>query len=632
MRVSRNAPCPCGSGKKNKHCCGPTAGTAQDDLLAGVAHHQAGRLADAEAAYRRLLDAPAVRQHALHYLGMIRFQLGLYAEARTLIERALTIEQNPAFLSNLGNACQRLGDHAAAEDAYRTANKLAPDNPDILLNLGGFLASHGKREEALALYLGAGDAATQHPRLCLEQAQAALETGNYDKALSLCRQALEVHGPQRELLLLEARLLFLIGDSDSAMDGYASVGIASDKEACSAWLFARSTRTWPPAECLRDHADWSRRFLPPPASPPQPGLHDTSDAGRRLRIGYLSSDFRRHAMRFFARPLLAGHDRERFDVHAFHCGRTDDTTRELSLLPEHWHAVGDLDDAALAEYVARCEIDFLVDLSGHTSGNRLGTLNLMPAPRQASMLGYLPTLGMNAVRYRISDRIALPAALRPGYSEECLLLEAHSQWCYRPDSDTPEVSVSPGGAACRFGSFHNAAKVDNGVLEAWRQILARRRDASLTLVSWSEGERKYMQDRLQRHGVPLDQVIFRAPAFGTAYWKLFGEVDIFLDVFPYNGGTVSLDALWMGVPVVSCASEHPAGYGGASILARFGQSDWCGNTPEEFAAIALTLAENPPKDVARRLAVREQLAASPLMDECGFMRELEALISGVCKV
>ena len=628
MSSQKNAPCPCGSGKKTKFCCGDTAIKAEKSLLAAVAHHQAGRLDAAETAYLGLVENRIVKRHALHYLGMIRFQQGNYPLARELIEKALAMEENPVFLTNLGNACARDGDPDRAGNAYRRACEIAPENPEIILNYGHFLASAGKHEDARTLYLHSQTAAMRHARLFLAFARAVFETGDYDTALGLCRKGKALFGMPQELRLLEAGILQLVGDVEGALAIYTSRDLQNHQEARSAWLFTRCARAWPAAECLADHVRWVEDFMPTGQDHELAQLvppHGNEKG--RLRIGYLSGDFRRHAMRFFARPLLAGHDRNRFEVHAFNCSPVnDEITRELSALPEFWHDVAHLNDRELAACIAERNIDFLIDLAGHTKGNRLAVLNMQPAPRQASMLGYLPTLGMKTVRFRITDDAAVPDHMQEAYAEALLRFRQHSQWCYRPDTDTAAIATVDAGAGCRFGAFHNSMKFGNDMLAAWKSILDALPSATLTLVSWSRSEREFMRQRLRQYGIHPEQVIFREPAFGVAYWQLFNEVDIFLDAFPYNGGTVSLDALWMGIPVVSCACDHPAGRGGASILRSIGHPEWCASTPDEYAAQAICLAAHPVRGVAERLALRRQLAASPLMDEAGYMRELEQLI------
>jgi predicted O-linked N-acetylglucosamine transferase (SPINDLY family) len=383
------------------------------------------------------------------------------------------------------------------------------------------------------------------------------------------------------------------------------------------------------ARLYAEHRAWGADFeagLPPAqphANPP--------DAERRLKVGYLSADFRTHSCAYFTEPLFAAHDRKRVEVFAYaQLRRADHVTARFQALADHWAEVAALDDAALARLIREDGIDVLVDLGGHTRDNRLRVLARRPAPVQVSWLGYPATTGLEAVEYRLTDALADPPGAADGtHAEELVRLEG-GFLCYRPPADAPPVSPPPldETGAVTFASFNNIAKVSEPALDAWAAILAAIPDARLVVKGSALDQppvRRRIQADFETRGIAAERVGLKGwIARAEAPLALYHEADIALDSLPYNGTTTSCEALWMGLPVISLAGTHHAARVGASLLAQVGLGELMAESEADYVRIAVELARAPARIRAYRKELRARLRASPLMDEAGFARRVEA--------
>ena len=364
-----------------------------------------------------------------------------------------------------------------------------------------------------------------------------------------------------------------------------------------------------------------------PTAPPVGGKR-TRTFSRKLRIGYISPDFRLHAAAYFFMPLVRDFDAASFEVTCYARGKRDRVTSLFRQKSVRWKDVSRLSARDAARLIKRDGIDILVDLAGHTQKSGLPVLARRPAPVQMTAIGYMATTGLRAVDYFLSDIYCSPWDMGArGFSEKVLRMP-HSHLCYAPVlRDMPKS----GGEApfvrngyITFGSFNNFSKVSDDMLALWRGVLERMKGGRLVvkskICSIAAG-RKIVKERLQRFGIPLAQVELRP--YSPDYLEQYTDIDIVLDTFPYTGGVTTCEALYMGVPVITKAGGTHGSRFSTSILENAGLSQLVARGDMEYVRKAVELADSP--DILRRLHrdLRARTEASPLMDAKGYMKDLE---------
>ena len=364
-----------------------------------------------------------------------------------------------------------------------------------------------------------------------------------------------------------------------------------------------------------------------PTAPPMEKRR-TRTFSRKLRIGYISPDFRLHAAAYFFMPLVRDFDAASFEVTCYARGKRDRVTSLFRQKGVRWKDISRLSARDAARLIERDGIDILVDLAGHTQGSGLPVLARRPAPVQLTAIGYMATTGLRAVDYFLSDIYCSPWDMGArGFSEKVLRMP-HSHLCYAPVlRDMPksggEVPFVRNGCIT-FGSFNNFSKVSDDMLALWRGVLERMKGARLVvkskICSIAAG-RKIVKERLQRFGIPLAQVELRP--YSPDYLEQYADIDIALDTFPYTGGVTTCEALYMGVPVITKAGGTHGSRFSTSILENAGLSQLVARGDMEYVRKAVELADSP--DILRRLHrdLRAHVEASPLMDAKGYMKDLE---------
>lgn len=350
------------------------------------------------------------------------------------------------------------------------------------------------------------------------------------------------------------------------------------------------------------------------------------DPERILRIGYVSSDFRAHAVGHFIEPILAHHDPGKVVSVCYSNSSTRDAaTERMRAHAAAWRDIATLSDDEADALVREDRIDILVDLSGHTRGNRLLVFARRPAPVQVTFLGYPATTGMSAIDYRLTDALADPPGAERNYRERLYRLP-RSLWCYLPRYEMPDVNTLPALATghVRFGSMNGAAKLNAAVIEAWSRILARVPAARLLLATVPHGEYEArIREEFERHGIGDSRLEIVDRVEPHEYYKLFAGIDIALDPFPCNGGTTTCESLWLGVPVVSLAGEEFRSRAGLSLLTHAGLPHLIARSVDAYVDIAVALAGDLPALAELRAGLRERLRASPLADIGAYVTALE---------
>jgi protein O-GlcNAc transferase len=565
-----------------------------------------GQRSEAIACYERALARMPGTIETTINLGAVYAQEGRRAEARAMLLRIAPDTSLPVPLRlRLGAELRQIGELSAAIAHYQAALVTDPGQVEIHRELG--IASYDKGAitpalEHLDYALASGD---DDARLLEALGLCRQALGHYDEALDLMRRA--VAGDPASLALRSTYLLALNYSSGLSADAIA----AEHRRIVDEWLALQP-----------DLAN-----LAPSESP------RVSRAGRKLRIGYYSSDFRLHSCAFFIEPLFEGHDRSDVEVFCYTATlKSDDVTTRLKSLADHWRDITTLDDAAAAHAIA-CEDapDILVDLAGHTGVRRLGIFARRPAPIQVSWLGYPNTTALPAIGYRITDSVADPPGAADAHCTEKLLRIDGGFLAYRPLPSCPDPMPGPSqrGLPLAFGCFNNPAKLSSTTIALWCEILARIPHASLVLRGLSladKGVEVELRRRFEAGGLATDRlrILNYANTVREALTD-YGEIDIALDPMPYNGTTTTCEALWMGVPVVTLAGDRHAARVGASLLHHAGLGDRVAETPADYVDLAVQLGNDPARLAELRPTLRSTVAASPLGDGKRLAREFETI-------
>ncbi len=387
-----------------------------------------------------------------------------------------------------------------------------------------------------------------------------------------------------------------------------------------------------PMALLNAHRDWAHRHASHLAASAIPVTGDgVRDATRRLHIGYVSADFCRHSVAYFIEALIAGRDGKQFRVTCYaNVAHPDDLSERIRTAADSWRDIRRLDDEAVAELVRRDGIDILVDLSGHTAGNRLLVFARRPAPVQVSYLGYPNTTGLAQIDYRLTDELADPVGESDRLHSESLMRLATGFLCYSPATDAPPVSEAPvlTNGFITFASFNNVTKVNKSVVAAWAGILNDLPGSRLLLKSRQladRGARRRLLDLFSHHGVePRRLELLGGLLTRSEHLATYARVDIALDPFPYNGTTTTCEALWMGVPVVALAGQVHRSRVGASILHYSGLDELLAQDVDAYVHKALALAADVPALAPLRQNLRQRMASSTFMDADAAVRDLES--------
>ena len=530
-----------------------------------------------------------------HYASALR-ALNELDDARTMLQRALAIDpSNVDAHAALSDVLCAQSDLAGATAELEAVLLQRPDWADALYNYGCLLRRQLRLAEAETAFRRAVSTQPSHAGAWRMLGEVLLAQCRSNEAFEHYRIARE-HCPQD--FGLESAELFALCGSEQISD----------------------------AELLARHAAFGKR-VEETYAPRSAVFRNVKDPERRLRIGYLSGDFRYHVVTLFMLPVLEHHDRSTFEVYCYSTtDMKDGFTDRVSARADVWREAAGLSSAQLAEAIAADEIDILVDLAGHSGILQLPTMALRPAPVQATWLGYLNTTGMTRIDYRITDPIADPPGMTDPYHTEALVRLPHSQWCYRPFLSLPTASAPPCAKQrfATFGAFHQSNKMSPSTRRVWAGVLAAVPDSRLIIVGIPPGrtEADLRRDLLAR-GVAPERITTVPYRSLEDYLRGFDSVDIALDTMPYSGGTTTCDALWMGVPVVTAPGLRSVSRSAASVLSAVGLPDWIANDTEDYVRRAARFAGE--RDLLRQLraSLRKRMRASPLMAEERFTRDLE---------
>jgi predicted O-linked N-acetylglucosamine transferase (SPINDLY family) len=625
--------------------------------------HQAGRIAEAEQTYRRVIEIDPQHVDATINLGAALDGLGRSDEAIEVYRVAERLAPaNWLVHFNLGHAYYRAARFDAAAAAFQRALPNCPRRGAALHGLGAALLNAGRLEEARQRLKEAVNLSGDDVALWVQYGLTLAKLGELDAALEWARRAVALQTSSfhaRNLLGAVLRSLERDGEAEPhlreavrlnpgfgpALNNFGLMLMDAGQSAESVEYLRRSLAAGPivpddhsnyllafnyssrlsPREMLAEHRRWAEQHADrlAPASPPPAVSH----ADGRLRIGYLSADFRTHPVASFIAPVLPQHDRGAFHVTAYASVRAPDSmTARLQGYVDQWHPVFNVSDDDVAKLVRDDAIDILVDLGGHTNGNRLLVFARQPAPIQATMFGYPNTTGLRTMHYRVSDTIADEPGVSDAWYTERLIRLPEIAWCYDPPGEAPPVCPPPVTRSGRFtfGSVNNLAKVGDEVIAALSKILHAAPGSRLILLMSRTGlAQARVEALLRQSGLAPDRVELIPRLSRSDYFNLFNRIDLALDPFPYNGGVTTCDSLWMGVPVVTLAGTTYRARQGLCLLTHAGLPQFIASSLDDYVRIAQETAREPGSLNEIRVGLRERLRQSPIMQAKRYTAHLE---------
>lgn len=629
-----------------------------DDLLAdlpddadslfdlAVYCQEQGSIAAAHPFYVALLDRYPDHVKACVNYGVLLMYSGRPMEALYYFQQALESHPNDAeshFRVGLVQHHTML-DKQAAKVSYEAALVAEPNHDEALMFLAGLLKDEGKLDEALALLRRAvaGKPKTLNPYFNLSE--YLKDADQFEEALAVLDEAKShplAKTEQGSFQLLQSRASGLLraGNIAAALDAYREVLRLKPRDpgAHSGMLFCinydNATSHAERAKAYRDFDRFMVGFRSATAT-----YRNTIDPERRLKVGYISGDLRGHSVGYFAEPILSAHTHQDFEIYCYSNLRAvDSVTERMVAFVDQWRWVNDLSDDAVAEMIRMDGIDILIDLSNHTAFNRLATLARKPAPIQMTWIGMPTTTGMSAIDYRITDARMDPPGMTERLHAEKLLRLPSSGWCYRPSNEAASVPVNALPALTNghlsFASFNAFGKINKQVVVLWAKLLTEIPDAVLYMATGAKDDDEVrntlVRDTFASWGFPVERLkLFGRKPF-KEYCEFHNEVDIVLDPFPYNGGTVTAHALWMGLPVLTLAGEAPIQRMAVSMNTSVGIPEFIAETEDQYIEIAKRYASNLPDLAKVRSKLRKNMQLSPLMDSYKVTGELETALRQV---
>ncbi len=612
---------------------GKRAGLDADRVFReALAHHQDGDLDGAKVRYRRLLEQDPAHAGARHYLGVLHNQTGDATAAAELIGQALALAPDDAAAhNNLGKVLGDLGRTCEEMACYQRALALRPDWPEARMNLGDVLASLGRLVEAEREYRQVLAHHTGHVEARIRLAGTLRALGRFDEAITQFRRALTACPDHARAWNNLGATYREAGDAPAACAAFrAALRLRPDLAVAHSNLLLalHALPEMTPEALASEHRAFGRLHDRPATVAAAPRVSASPD--RRLRVGYVSPDFREHSVSSFFEPLLDHHDRRVVEVFCYSDVRFPDAvTARLQSKADHWVSLPGMDDNDAEARIRADAIDILVDLAGHTAGNRLPLFARRPAPIQVSWLGYPNTTGLSAIDYRLVDAISDPEGEADRRATERLIRLPLGFLCYHPPDAAGPVSPPPllTTSTVTFGCFNAPAKLNPTVIGVWAALLRRWPSSRLLLKGRGFGERHLgasVQALFDAEGIAAERIVKRPVTTSMAeHLACYDEVDVALDPFPYNGTTTTCDALWMGVPVVTLQGKDHAGRVGTSLLTGLGLTRLVAATIDDYIAIASGLVADAGALAETRADLRDIMRRAPLCDGASFASQIE---------
>src|ERR1039457_2240669 len=586
-----------------------------------------GNHTEAVRLFREALGQNSLVPEIWNNLGIALFTSGQRKDSIVVFRQAISIAPSLAEAhNNLGLALAEIGKLDEGLIACREAVAVNPLYAEGYNTLETILMRLGREREALTNFIKACKLSPEYAAAWQNCGNAQKELGWLAASMRSYRQALAIDPQFGAAMQGIAGTYQQMGDSDRAVIFFKKAVTLSPEDPYihSTLIMSMNYSTNSSQQEIADESRlWGTLH----------GILHCSDGrkpmvGRRIRVGYVSADLHQHPVSFFLKDVLKNHDKTAFEITCYHnWTQSDNMTSELRRFSDRWVEISGMDDEEAASIIASNGIDILVDLSGHTRGNRLSLFARKPAPIQISWIGYFHTTGLTAIDYLLTDDVTVPFGEEAYYAEKLYRLPG-CRFCYSPPAPTPFIDTLPAltNNFITFGSFNQIAKITPQVVSLWARVLLAVPGSRL-ILKWKAFERSSVKKRYLSQflalGIDPGRIEFRGASSHFLALAEYNDIDIALDTFPYNGGVTSCEAIWMGVPVVTLSGSIPIGRQTASFLTAMEMHELIATDEQQYVAIALSLARDIQRLVQFRDGLRELMASSALCNGKEFTKGLE---------
>ena len=586
----------------------------------GLALQELKRYPEALASYDKALAIEPDFAEALNNRGNALQELKRYHEALASYDKALAIKPDFAkAANNRGVALEELGRYEEALASYDWTLAIKPDYAEALDNRGNALQELNRYQEALASYDKALAIKPDFPNALLNRGNTFRYMGRIRDAEASFRQVLAIK-PDEAAHNNLGSVLQNSGRLPEAIQSYRrAMALKPDfSEAHSNLIFAMDLSA---AYSMEEQQEERRRWYEQHGRKLSPEIRahqNVPDPDRRLRVGYVSADFRTHSAYYACSPVILSHDRTAFEIYCYSgVKREDGATARLKQAVQNWRSTLGASDDALAEQIRADRIDILVDLSGHTAGNRLLVFARKPAPVQITAWGHVTGTGLKTMDYLLADPVVLQKQHRHLFAEE--VIDLPCALCYQAPEYAPPVQPLPAnsGRPFTFGCINRVEKISDSCIELWSKILAAAPGAELVIKHTSLQDamvQEILRYRFSTFGMEPERVRMLGASPHAEHLKIYHEIDVGLDTFPNNGGMSTAEALWMGVPIVAMPGEGPGSRSSAAILTAVGLESWVAHDAAEYVRIAGKAAADTASLAALRQRIRPMMVASAFAD------------------
>ena len=611
-----------------------------DQLISGIQKYQQGKIDEAMEIAEKTLEQDPQNAIALLLLGNCSMVYGRFEES--IIHFQDSLKSNPASkeaMMLLAKAYRKIGQGKNAVEVYQEFLTQDPTDTDALLSMGELLAgvSPDKAEKAVQLALKIKpDLAYAHVILgrIAKERNAGVE-----EAIGHCLKAIELNPHDPHAYNQLGSYLMNAGDPVAACRAYRKIldkDIKNYPSVYSNWVFTQHyIDDISPQELFENHRSWQKCYETRWETLDKMEFENVPNPQKRLRIGFTSSDFRKHSVFNFLYGLFDSYDRENFEFICFSTlePASEDVASEIiKTQVDHWQVIHGLTSLEMQRIVIEQDIDLLIDLAGHTGDNSLPLYLRRAAPVQITWLGYPDTTGLDSMDHRIVDSVTDPEPWADELASEHLYRLPLPFLCYSPYKDWSQVEPKPQIQPDKivFGTFNEAPKFSPSVVKLWCEILRRVPQAELVIKCRPFGEEKtrdFVMGQLKTYGIEENRVKLLGFVQNQAnHLATYNLMDVALDPFPYNGTTTSCEALWMGVPMITREGDRHCARVGMSLLQAIGLDDWIAYSDEEYVNKAVEIANNREELIETKRTLRDRMKASPLCDQVGFARKFEAAL------
>ncbi len=611
--------------------------TVQEVLGTALAHHRRGELGQAEALYKFILARQPRNPDALHLLGMAAHQSGRHMEALALIQQAIQVNNNVVeYHDHLGVVLIALGRHEEAITSLRHALGIDQKRPNTWIALGRAQMNLNRVQRALESFKTALELDPNSVDALSNLGVCYYEMERLEDAKVNFQAALDRNPDVAAIWNNMGAIQIEQGDADASVEAYEEAirrDAGYSQAYCNRLMNEQYRPSVTPERLLELSRGWDERYSPRPTPTLAPRPRNP---GEPIRVGFVSPDLCRAPVGYFVCGMLRSLDRRSFTTLVYSTTpRLDDLSGDIKRHVSLWRDVRSLSDDRLLMTIRADGVDVLFDLAGHTKGNRLRVFARRAAPVQVTWAGYVGTTGLGAMDYILADRFQIPESDEHFYTERVLRMP-NDYVCYEPPPYSPVVGSLPAerNRYVTFGGFHNVGKAGALSVSTWARVLHAVPDAKLILV-YKKLNDPVVAARLRRRfaeaGIPDERVIIEG---STPHWQLlnrYNDIDIGLDSRPYSGGLTTLEAMWMGVPVVTTPGRTFAGRHSLTHLTNAGLGDMVAPDEDGYVRLAAELAADRKRLAELRRSLRPRLVDSPLMDPRRFAVDFAEMVRGIVK-